>query len=433
MTDLIVIRLIPASPVVGLDFTGYLDGLTITAYDLSFANPKNGDLIGQAQYLPTDLPNNRIAQLQSGFPLQLQSVATAVIEVPSGRGEYKSSDIRLEIKRHNGLIIDPNIDYNVSISSAAMPVSLPTAIDLTNFPDLQTTSLYLSLPSPKSGIGPNDAHVEIPADGTPPKFSDLMVAVGTVIDADLGTVGRYDPANLTPGQARHIAYEIVWNRNEEPLPAPTLSLEAIYTGSGDPHQQERQNFEGELTRYYSTHNAEAEHLAGFIFSLSAALNCNRLSANATSAVLQFPLILAPPSNAPRTDQSRVVLLADPTKNLAGLGLSFEVPADYFYALGAKIPSQVTPDQRYNMVCHEDEQQILSELQIAIDSGFINEPAGGINRYQAARQLSALGTAGGADTEIKLTSPPTHPCYHILPDPELAQLPGQRHRSLLVSR
>jgi hypothetical protein len=61
MPNLIIIRLHPDQPVAGDKFTSYLQGLTITAYDISFAHAKR-DLatlmqIGQAKFLDGGDPN----------------------------------------------------------------------------------------------------------------------------------------------------------------------------------------------------------------------------------------------------------------------------------------------------------------------------------------------------------------------------------------
>ena len=56
MGNLIIIRLHPDKPIKGDVFTSYLDGLTITAYDLSCGDPKVGKIVGSATYLPPPTP-----------------------------------------------------------------------------------------------------------------------------------------------------------------------------------------------------------------------------------------------------------------------------------------------------------------------------------------------------------------------------------------
>ena len=81
---------------------------------------------------------------------------------------------------------------------------------------------------------------------------------------------------------------------------------------------------------------------------------------------------------------------------AQLPVSFGVPAAYFYALGANLPVQVPPDQRYRMACADTVVRALAELTAAFGSGLIGDsyqvgntgPA--VNPAQAARRLAALG-------------------------------------------
>lgn len=71
--------------------------------------------------------------------------------------------------------------------------------------------------------------------------------------------------------------------------------------------------------------------------------------------------------------------------------SFEVPAEYFYALTAHLPHQVTPEERYQLACLEDERRMINEMAQAIEAGVIDENPD-VNRFQAARRLRALGAA-----------------------------------------
>ena len=112
MANLIIIRLHPDTPVAGTDFTNYLEGLTITAYDLSYAHPKpdptTATKIGQAIFLDqadanfSDITKNQIqqhaAQLTLGNALLVsvdvggsspESVATAMIEVNEPRRLFR--------------------------------------------------------------------------------------------------------------------------------------------------------------------------------------------------------------------------------------------------------------------------------------------------------------------------------------------------------
>lgn len=185
MPKLIILRLHPVKPIDGGIFTNYLNGLTITAYDLSFANNKEGNPIGQAaRYLPNsnDLPNSRIFQHlapplnQLNTERQKVAIATAVIELsPTAAGlEYEKPDIRLQVKRDNVTIIDRVIDYNVAVTSdQALPSDLPLELYSDQYADLKPVGVYVALPAPGSEM---DLQVEIPTDGSPPEFTKLKAA-----------------------------------------------------------------------------------------------------------------------------------------------------------------------------------------------------------------------------------------------------------------
>lgn len=120
MPDLIVIRLHPSKPISALNFTKYLDNLTITAFDISFDHLE-GEQIGQ----PATLSNSRIAQnfsyeLDKSKPsdplaqtLEMHAIGTAIIDVPSERKEYDLSDIRLKIERNGKEIIARSVRIQV--------------------------------------------------------------------------------------------------------------------------------------------------------------------------------------------------------------------------------------------------------------------------------------------------------------------------------
>ncbi len=154
MDRVILVRLYSTKPVKPSDFTGYLQNLTIQAFDLSFANPSAGDPnsatpgapIGTASglwtpnasypatHIGTDLPAtnsgppasitvpdlNATGILQhfhigpaSGnqCPIELRSVATAVIKITEPNPEYVTSDIRLVFASQGHSFIGPNLDF----------------------------------------------------------------------------------------------------------------------------------------------------------------------------------------------------------------------------------------------------------------------------------------------------------------------------------
>lgn len=413
MPSLLVIRLHPIEPITGDEFTNYLNGLSITAHDLSFADPTGATTpaLGPATYIaPTALPpspsldptpvqdpDSRIVQhfsitpgaLLGDFVRNFSAVATAVIQIPDppAGGEYRTADVRLVITRNGNEIAHKPIYYNVPVASAPIPA------DPNNFPGLQPISLHLALPS---SAQPSPT-VILPEDGTAPNFAVLRTAVETVLNADPGSTAGI--ADLDPAHCRHIAYEIIWDRMAYPLPLPKRSLEEIYTGpqaSDSDDERDRRIFEGDLLTYYTKHNAEAERLKTFIFSLSAAIWCEDQSRLATQAGFHFPVFPGPPKG-----EAKVILKASG----AALDPAFEVPAAYFYALTAILPSQLKREDRFKMVALDAEAQIVTNIEQAIDDQVLNEPAG-INRFQAARRLRALGSANEIGTPEWVLTPGT---------------------------
>jgi hypothetical protein len=411
MPSLLVIRLHPVEPIPGDDFTSYLTGLSITAHDLSFTDPTGAaaPALGPATYIaptlppspapvppiPNQDPNNRITQhfsitpnpLTGDFSRSFFAIATAVIEIPDppAGGEYRTADVRLVITRNGNEIAHKPVYYNVPVAPASIPA------DPNDFPGLQPISLHLALPS---SAQPSPT-VILPEDGTAPNFTALRTAVETVLNADPGNTTGI--ADLTAAQCRHIAYEIIWDRMAYPIPLPKRSLEEIYTGpqaSDSDDERDRRIFEGDLLTYYTRHNAEAERLKTFIFSLSAAIWCEDQSRLAIRAGFHFPVFPNPPKG-----EAKVILMASG----AALDPSFEVPAAYFYALTATLPSQLNREARFKMVALDAEAQIVSNITQALDDQVLTEPVlttpGNIavNRYQAARRLRALGSANEIGT------------------------------------
>jgi hypothetical protein len=445
MHNYILIRLYPTEPTTVDEFKNCLNGLSITAYDISYAPPNESTWKVEAKYLPGN-DQNRIFQhfkfsledlndiyLNALVPINVpifQSVATAIIQVPDGMPEYKTSDIRLEIKRNNKEIFDQRVDYNaywyylndppqpissVDLGSDVVTQEPPATADqalidayskykeyenyLGYLIELEAlylspaASIYFALPSPYD-LG---AHVEIPTNGIPPIYEELKEAILQVLNSDPG-FGKYDLAELDIRQSKNVAYEIIWDRQKYPLPVPpnSKSLEDIYTSpDSDSLADDRQTFENDLKAYYATHNSDADRLTGFVYSLSAAVYCEQKTRDTKSAGFQFPVLPEAINSMPPFKETEVIISnANVNKNLNNLGLDFTVPAEYFYALGAMTPTNVTPDQRYRMACLEKEQNILSELTKALDSYVISDPSKSnpslANPHQAARRLHCFG-------------------------------------------
>lgn len=416
MPSLLVIRLHPVEPIAGDDFTKYLNGLSIDAHEVSFSDPAGtGAAFGTATYIAPNLPlspspdprpgqdpNNRITQhfstsgpdINGDSAREFFAVATAVIEIPDAPagGEYKDSDIRLVIKRGANEIVHKQIYFNVAFK----PGALPLPADPNSFPTFEPISLYLTLASPGQQTS---ATALLSEDGTAPNFAALRTAVEDVLNREPGNPNVIN--DLSREKCKHIAYELIWDRMAYPLPIFKRSLEEMYTGPHDAasdEERDRRIFEGELLTYYTKHNSEADHLAKYIYSLSAAIWCEERSKNELKVGFYFPVLPGSPSR-----EAKVILTG-----IAGAALDprFEVPAAYFYALTNVLPPQVAREQRYKMVQLDSEAQTIINLLAAKEDNVISDtestsppPPGGtpVNIFQAARRLRALGLVGETGT------------------------------------
>jgi hypothetical protein len=425
MPNLIIIRLTPANPTSGDDFTNYLTNLHIKAFDLSFNESKKGVPIGEASGAwspPSDPLDPKLTDFSPATPrifqhfskvlvmsplpptevIKPEAVATAVIEIKPlfGHTEYQTTDLRLEITNDGLTILDQNVDFNVVVTSDPLLSTNPR-----DYIDLPSSALF-SLPDPQLGKDPNVAFVEMPADGTAPSFEDVTKAVNTVLAADPngGTPPGVSPIEmlspLTALKARHVAREITWNPRLSPPPTPPRRLEEMYTRpaynhelpasqlSGDEQQRaemDRQQFEGSRTGFYATQGAHSDRLAQYVFAASAAVWAEAQSKATSKVGFFFPVDPASTTLGSTLGDAEVALVPG-----AGFTLNFDVPAAYFYALSASLATSVSAEQRYRMATLQDEGRIVSDLGLAIESDVIALPA--INPVQAARRLVALGSA-----------------------------------------
>jgi hypothetical protein len=287
MPDVIVIRLHPEKPTTGADFSNYLTGLTIEAWDASVTKPTvnvSADVpIGQAS-------GARIAQhWLPTLTFPPAAVATAILEITAPPPkEYAEPDVVLRVKRGATVVGVFTVDYNVAVETVASIPAASAPPASSPFPSLGSTAVHLALPSPALAADPNDVIVTLPKDGSPPNFTDLMNAVKKVLSQDPG--GSPDLTTLTPEKCRHIAYEIAWNRHIDPLPVPSPDLETMYTTDAAGFDSKaHQLFEADLLKYTATHNGTAELLATYVYSMVAALVCEQKSIAATRADLEFPI------------------------------------------------------------------------------------------------------------------------------------------------
>ena len=405
MAQWLVIRLHPENPAAGADFTAYLQGLTITAYDLSTADPTNGAELGSASYVaPPNAsqpwipdPTAGIVQHFTTPPLpQLpapEAVATAVIQItalPAGYKEYDTYDLRLVVTRGGVSIPESQLYYDVAVE----PSPAPASSAFTTLPAADV-ALYLGIPAPISG---GLAALDLGDDGTPPNYQTLYNAIQAVLAADQQPTPPAVLGSLTVDQATHIAYEILW-ATQNALPTPPSSstasyddLGAIYTNPPNDGsltnsaEQNRQQFEGNLTSYYATVNAKVTRLAGYVYALSCAIACEAMAVATTKALLEFPVAPNISNPAATLDDAQVLLVAG--SGSGPLVPAFDVPADYFYVLGAQLPTQVTAAQRFASAYRDDPARLLPLLTAAYDDGTI-DPVPAINPAQAVRRLTAL--------------------------------------------
>ena len=428
MSNLIVIRLHPDEPVSGTDFTTYLQGLTINAYDLSYANPvanpATATLIGSATFLDQADPNfgditkNQIQQhatlLNLPFPAALvtvdvggsspESVATAMIVVnePAGYAEYVTPDLMLQITRAGVTITETTLYYDVVVLTAAVPAASQDIVDL------EPTALYLPLTAPA-----NNMLFTMPSDGSVPSFTSLKTAVEAVLAADPG--GPPDLSTLLQGpggaystdRCANVSNEIIWGP-KYPLPGlPKASSPKLYTGpleemytdppndgsTSNPLEQSRQQFEGSLASYYSTHGADAQRLTKYVVALAAAVANSEQSQTLTTALVEFPVDPSGIALLATVDETEIAVTGLPASSLA-------VPADYFYVLGASLPVQITPAQRFAMATGDNSDRLIAALQAGLDAGTIG--AQPINPAQAARRLAAMVTPPSGTTVCPAT-------------------------------
>jgi hypothetical protein len=355
MAQFLIVRLRPETPVTGDDFTQYLRNpggdLTIEVLDVSFAklNPKAppDPLLGSATYNPDDPDANRIFQHRAGVdvapppaappppPAPLtktvpMAIATAAVEITSPVPEFGTPDIALRVKRGTKVIATFPVTYNVAVATTTLPPPPPPPDPVTGHnPDpldpLGRTVHFQSDDLPVAALVPlvapalepdlGDASVTLPRDGSPPNYLDLKNAVKQVMRSDPGGIAEADLedriSRLTPAQARHVAFEIASQSSLAPLTTLTAeTLERFYTlgvGNDTNDDNDRQQFEGKLLQYQGELNATGEVLAKYVYSLAAALTAERLSREATTAGLQFPMRPAAPPAAGKIAESLVAL------------------------------------------------------------------------------------------------------------------------------
>jgi len=193
MANYIVLRLTPPNAVDATTFTNYLTGLTVKVYDVSFGQPVDGTLIGSAAFVGAPLPPDaatRIAQHNhfdaALLTFVLDSVATAVILYPPPANEYVGPDLRIEFHRGGQTLFASRIYYDVK--PKFIGGSFPASNTFQQIVDSEV-SAFVSLPPPTQPF-------DLPGDGTPPNYDQLLAAMQAVLAKDPGRSirGGLDPS-----------------------------------------------------------------------------------------------------------------------------------------------------------------------------------------------------------------------------------------------
>ena len=337
------------------------------------------------------------------------SVATAIIPLNQASELPDYLDIKIRATRGSEVIPLNNTYHNVKVSTD----KIPATPDQYQAIATSSTSLYLALP-PQPGTNP--ISLEIPDDGSAPPFDVLRTAIETALANDPLADATISTLVGSPTECTRVAYDIIWSY-QNTLPAPPDPLESLYTNPPNPggggtistqsntsnnYEQDRQKFEGNLSSFYSTRNANAERLTKFVAAVSAAVACEEMSVRSTQALLGFPV-----------DPSSSFAAAVPSQLLvAGLGsggtsgLNFGVPAAFFYVLGAHLDKTTTPAQRFQMATGEAIERLLQQFSTAENALVIKETEAfsdkglhlpDITSFQAARRLVALGVSAASNS------------------------------------
>ena len=424
MPQVILVRLVPMKPTSGANFSNYLTNLSIRAFDLSFGDSAVGTQVGQAQgaWIPNagidpsgpdfEPATQRILQHAAvyqltGDPLpvevRLEAVATAIIELnPPPATEFNTADLRLEIRQGGQLVAYERLDFNVKVEPDASisndPLTyIPVLFAGTVVGNVGEPAVVVTLPDPGVALDPNSAFVELPPDGSPPKFASLRNAIDKVLAQDPGggaTLANQSP--LTAARSRQVAREIIWNRKIAPPPERPNGrrLEVMYThpqtdtsmsdDDRDKAEMDRKQYEASLLGYYALQNANADRLAQYVFAASAAVWAEQQSSNPGRIGMRFPVETGPPPTPGATFRQADVVIV----NGGGLTLDFQVPAEYLYALSAVLATNVTAEERYRMATDENESRIVASIRAAIDANII--AIAGTSPESAARRLVAIG-------------------------------------------
>ncbi|TDG02548.1 insecticidal toxin complex protein [Paraburkholderia guartelaensis] len=392
--------------------------VTTDFYDVTLYGGSVPDLNGWNPVTPTGTTDPPVAdpwgQLDPAttpilyFQLPIAPTATAPgLQLPSDGTPPAFQDLYTAVTNVLGGDPGTNVSVATTANANAGDTTLQIAANTTSIGPGMNASGAAGLPAGTTVLG-------IDSSGLITLNQQLSAPIGS------GTAITFSPdlRALTVDQCQNIAYEIVWSQ-QPPLPTPPDPLEDLYSnppnngamlgGSNNttPNQYEgdRQQFEAQLKSYYASANATAQSLTNFVFALAAAVACQQRTFAASQALIDLP---ANPAVGVSNDTQVV---------LSGLGSAtasaiFGVPAAYFYALAATMPSQVTVQQRYVLATRDTLTSLLADLTTAIEAGTVTDSegfttpvlnglalTGSINAAQAARRLNALNVPASAATPL----------------------------------
>ena len=304
------------------------------------------------------------------------SVATAIIPLPNLLSPPNMLNISINAYRKLGTgnrTIPVNHDfYNVPYYTDNPPV-------LSQFQYISDNeiALYITLPPPPSA---NVVPLALPNDGTPPNFDALYAAMTQTFASDNAFPLGSSLETLTSSDCKRMAYDIVWSQQGNTLPLPPDPLDSLYTnppnpggsgGNGNTNnlEQDRQKFEGTISSFYSTHNATAERLTKFVATASAALFCEKTSLNSKTALIEFPVDPDPTVTFATAVEKELLL-----NGVGGTssGLSFGVPAAFFYAIGASLDKSATPAQRFQLATGDSIERLFQIFSAAEEANSISD-------------------------------------------------------------
>jgi len=434
MPNILAIRLLPGRPVSSAVFKTHVTEVTIKAFRVSMDDPEGRDLTSKfaldAKYVAPNIvpaipdpnpilvhpdPSVRIVQhfgttlVDPLDPLGDKrivffSVGTAVFEIPVA-DEFDTLDVRLEV---TGKYEVPDgsggtetvewkqeqILFNVveeTTGSVADPNTYPTF----------TTGAYIKFPSPEEAK--RGRSLQTPPNGIARNFTDVKNKIEPVLIAEEGNPNRI--ADLGPEDCYHVAHEIVSNRTLFPIPQPSDSLITLYTDSNSNgrggNEAARGQFEGELGSFYAKRDGESRILAAEVFAVSTALWCHAQTSAAMVAGFEFPITAPSPLPSDGFINDGKVILYESLDGAgqpnAALNPSFEVDAQFFYALGNKLPMEVDREARLSAAGNSPIKMIESKLKAAAAHGEISAVTG--TPIQAARRIKAITSASETGTPL----------------------------------